>query len=136
VEPEQPGLAQSAQPQRAQPESALPAQQQPGQPGLRPGGQRYPSAAKILVRVDLDTLLRGYPISGEVCEIAGYGPVAVSAVTDMIATGNPFLVGIATRGQRVTGVVHLGRKPTATQHSALQWAQPGCAVLGCHRVRR
>jgi len=127
------GGSTGSQPQPAGPGSAGLGSAGLGLPG---GGRRYPSAAKILVRMDLDTLLRGYPISGEVCEIAGYGPVAVSAVTDMIATGNPFLVGIATRGQRVTGVVHLGRKPTATQHSALQWAQPGCAVLGCHRVRR
>jgi len=54
----------------------------------------------------------------------------------MIATGNPFLVAIATRGQQVTGVAHLGRRPTAAQHSALQWAQPECTVQGCHRVRR
>ena len=30
--------------------------------------------AKIIVRVDLPTLLRGRPIDGEVCEIAGCGP--------------------------------------------------------------
>jgi hypothetical protein len=32
---------------------------------------------KVLVRVDLDTLLRGALASGETCELAGYGPVAV-----------------------------------------------------------
>ena len=43
------------------------------------------------MRVDLGVLLRGYAIEGEVCEIAGFGPVAVSAVRDMIDTDDPFL---------------------------------------------
>src|SRR5205085_695575 len=41
------------------------------------------TAAKILVRIDFDTLLRGHPVDGETCEIVGYGPVAVSAVEEM-----------------------------------------------------
>ena len=87
--------------------------------------------AKILVRIDLDALLRGYPIDGEVCEIAGYGPIAVSAVKDMVATGDPFLAAIVTAGEKVTGVVHLGRHPTALQMSALQWISPTCSNQAC-----
>ena len=94
------------------------------------------TAAKLLVRVDLDTLLRGYPIQGEVCEIAGYGPVAVSAIHDLIATGDPFLAAIATKGQQVLGVAHLGRAPTAAQHSALEWLYPTCAREDCSQARR
>jgi hypothetical protein len=93
------------------------------------------SPAKILVRVDLDTLLRGYPTGDEVCEIAGAGPVPVSAVADLVAAGG-FLAGIVTHGQRVTGVAHLGRKPTAHQDSALEWLYPTCAAEGCgNRLR-
>lgn len=97
------------------------------------GGPVSAGRAKILVRVDFDTLLRGYPISEEVCEIAGYGPVAVSAVTDMIATGNPVLIALATRGRQVTGVASLTRRPTAAQDHALLWLQPECVVEGCHQ---
>jgi hypothetical protein len=90
-------------------------------------------AAKILVRVDLDALLRGSPVGEETCEIAGYGPVAVSAVRDMIDTDEPFLVAIATKGEQVLGVAHLGRRVNAKQQSALEWLYPTCAVEGCTR---
>lgn len=89
------------------------------------------SDCKILVRVDLAALLRGYPTTGEVCEIAGYGPIAVSAVRDMVDSGDPFLAAIATKGKAVVGVVHLGRSPNAHQRSCLEWLYPNCAVEGC-----
>ena len=50
---------------------------------------RRAGAHKVIVRVDRGTMLRGYPIEGEVCEIAGFGPVAVSAVGDMIDSDDP-----------------------------------------------
>src|SRR5947208_8252916 len=46
-------------------------------PRARTGG------TKVLVRVDFETLFRGYPVEGEVCEIAGYGPVPVSVITEL-----------------------------------------------------
>lgn len=52
--------------------------------GAKPGRC---ARAKVLVRVDLDTLLRGALANGETCELAGYGPVAVSAVRDLIDSG-------------------------------------------------
>ena len=92
--------------------------------------------AKIIMRVDLDALLRGNPVEGELCELAGYGPVAVSAVREMIETGDPFLAAVATKGQAVVGVAHLGRRPTAAQQTALEWLYPRCAVEGCGTVAR
>ena len=89
---------------------------------------------KIIVRVDLPALLRGRPAEGEVCEVAGYGPVAVSAVRDLMDTGDPFLAAVATKGQAVVGVAHLGRRPTAHQKTALEWLYPTCAVEGCAAV--
>lgn len=100
------------------------------------GGRRGGSAAKLLVRVDFDTLLRGYTIDGEVCEIAGYGPVAISAVRDLLATGNTFLAAIITKGEQVVGVAHMGRAPTAIQQSALEWKDPVCTREGCPNVAR
>jgi hypothetical protein len=66
-----------------------------------------------------------------VCEIAGFGPVAVSAVRDMIDSGDPFLTAVTTRGQKVVGVAHLGRRPNALQQTALQWLYPACANDSC-----
>ena len=92
---------------------------------------RTSANAKVIVRIDLDTLLRGYPIDGETCEIAGLGPIARSAVVDMIDSGDPFLTAVATKAETVVGVAHLGRHPTARQMTALQWLYPTCAVEGC-----
>ncbi|HEV2758541.1 MAG TPA: DUF222 domain-containing protein [Acidimicrobiales bacterium] len=97
-----------------------------GQSGARPS-----RSAKLIVRVDLEALLRGYAMSGEVCELAGFGPVAVSAVRDLLDTSNPFLAAVVTKGEQVVGVAHLGRRPTAAQESALEWLYPTCAVEGC-----
>jgi hypothetical protein len=93
-------------------------------------------STKVLVRVDLESLVRGHPACGEVCEIAGYGPVPVSVVTEILARGDTFLAAVITRGRQVTGVAHLGRRPTAAQVSGLQWLYPTCAVEGCCAVAR
>jgi hypothetical protein len=94
-------------------------------------GEARPAPLKLLVRVDLDALLRGYPTDGETCELAGYGPVAVSAVRDLLASRSAFLAAVVTRTKAVVGVAHLGRRPTAHQHSALEWLYPSCAAEGC-----
>jgi hypothetical protein len=98
---------------------------------VTPRAPRRTGPPKIIVRVDLGALLRGWPTEGEVCEIAGFGPVAVSAVRDMIDSGDPFLTAVATRGQKVVGVAHLGRRPNAQQQTALQWLYPACANESC-----
>ena len=95
--------------------------------GAAPGRTR----AKVIVRVDLAALLRGRPLEGELCEICGFGPVAVSAVRDLLDTGDPFLAAVATRGEEVAGVAHLRRRPNALQQTALEWLYPSCAVEGC-----
>jgi len=88
------------------------------------------------VRVDFETLFRSYPSEGEVCEIAGYGPVPVLVVRDLLAQGDTFLAAVITKGQKVTGVAHVGRRPTAAQVSGLQWLYPTCAVEGCSAMAR
>jgi hypothetical protein len=93
-------------------------------PPSRPG-------AKVVVRVDLPALLRGRPLEGETCEVAGFGPVAVSAVRDLLDTADPFLAAVVTHGEAVVGVAHLGRRPRAVQQTALEWLYPTCAAAGC-----
>ena len=87
--------------------------------------------AKVIARVDLPALLRGYPTQGETAEIAGFGPVAVSAIRDLIDTGDAFLAAVVTAGEAVVGVAHLGRRARAAQQTALEWLYPTCAVEGC-----
>ena len=96
------------------------------------GGESKASRrTKVLARVDLPALLRGYPVGDETCELAGYGPVAVSALRDLIDTDDPFLAAIVTKGKEVVGVAHLGRRPNAHQQSALEWLYPTCAAEAC-----
>ena len=84
------------------------------------------------MRVDFDALLRGRPIEGEVCEIAGYGPIPVSVVKEILSRGDTFLAAVITRGTGICGVAHLGRPPTAFQRTGLEWLYPTCAVEGCN----
>jgi hypothetical protein len=97
-----------------------------------PAPKAPPVPAKVVVRIDWDALMRGWPIDGEVCEVTGLGPVPVSVVRAMIGSGKAFLAGVVTRGVDVVNVAHLGRSPTAHQRSALQWLSPSCTVLGCN----
>jgi hypothetical protein len=95
-----------------------------------------PRADKIIVRIDWDAFVRGWPIDGEVCEIAGHGPVPVSLVRSMAASGDAFLAAVVTKGVGVATVAHLGRKATAHQFTALQWLDPICDVDGCNNTWR
>ena len=106
--------------------------------GPGPGRQRprRPTPATILVRVDWDSLVRGHPMAGERCEMAGVGPVPVSVVEEMMASGDAFLVALLTKGADVVNVAHLGRRPTAAQRSALLWRDPTCRAEGCNAAVR
>jgi hypothetical protein len=73
------------------------------------------SFAKVIVRVDATALDRGELAPGEVCEIAGQGPISVADAK----------------------VVHLGRRPTVLQRTALEWMTAGtCVVEGCDSTAR
>jgi hypothetical protein len=102
-----------------------------GDGGLTP---RKGSDVKVIVRIDHAALVRGRTQHGEVCEIAGVGPVAVTTVRDMLATGDPFVAAVVTKGTDIASVVHLGRKPITLQRTALEWCSPTCSVLGCNQV--
>ncbi len=99
-----------------------------------PGSGKQVRRTKILARVDLSALLRGYPVGDETCELAGYGPVAVSAIRDLIDTEDPFLAAVVTKGKEVVGVAHLGRRANANQQTSLEWLYPTCAAEGCNSV--
>ena len=44
---------------------------------------------------------------------------------------NAFLAAVLTKGTEITKVVHLGRRFTSEQRTALQWQDPTCARNGC-----
>ena len=103
----------------------------PSTPGSKPNRRRKGAAVKLLLRVDYEAFLRGVVLEGETCEVAGYGPVPMSVVHELLETGDPFVAAILTKGKALVGVAHLGRKPTAYQQTALEWLYPTCAAQGC-----
>jgi len=88
------------------------------------------SRAKIIVRIDHTALRRGHTHAGETCEIAGIGPVPAAIAHDCM--NDAFLAAIVTNDTDIRAIVHLGRHPTALQHTALRWRDPECVALGCH----
>ncbi|HUR24318.1 MAG TPA: DUF222 domain-containing protein [Acidimicrobiales bacterium] len=95
-----------------------------------------PSPTRIVVRIDWDALVRGWVTGDETSEIAGVGQVPVSVVRAMMATDDPFLAAVVTRGKDVVNVAHLGRRPSAHQLSALDWLAPTCRREGCDATVR
>jgi hypothetical protein len=86
-----------------------------------------------LLRVDVAALRRGHVQGGELCEVAGVGPVPVSVAKEVL--GEAIVKLVITDGVDVANVTHLGRGPTAAQRAALLWLNPTCSVEGCHRRR-
>ena len=87
----------------------------------------------MIIRVDLDTLLRGVPIEGELCEMPGVGPIPVSLIHDLMANGLLFISALLTKSQQVVGVYRQRRRPDAHQRTALDFLYPTCAAAGCDR---
>ena len=52
----------------------------------------------MIVRVDAAALMRGHPVDGEVVEIAGVGPVPVSAVRELLPEA--LVAVVVTKGSR------------------------------------
>jgi hypothetical protein len=86
---------------------------------------------EVIVRVDWDALVRGWPVEGEVCEVPGIGPVPVSLVRAMVESGDAVLKAVVTRGTDVVNVAHLRRQPSAVQRTALRWLDLVCVEPGC-----
>jgi hypothetical protein len=87
-----------------------------------------------LVRVDADALDRGRVVGGEVCEVAGYGPIPVPAARHLLA--DSALAVVLTRGTDVLRVANFSRAPSAIQTTVLQWRDPVCSVEGCTNAAR
>ena len=97
----------------------------------RTGGGGKVTPPKVIARIDWDAFVRGFPIDGEVSEIAGIGPVPVSLIRAMAQSGDAFLAAVVTRGHDVATVADLGRRPTAFQRTGLEWAGLVCTREGC-----
>ncbi len=79
--------------------------------------------------VDVAALRRGKLEPGDTCRINGVGPVALSAITDLLGSATVKL--LLKDGATDLAVAHLGRQPTAFQRTALDARPQVCATAGC-----
>ena len=122
-----------------EPADADPSDGRPGDPdgsnGLASADDSW-SFAKVICRIDAAALDRGELEPGEICEIAGQGPIPIADAWRII-DGGALIAAVTTRGTAIDKVVHLGRRPTALQRTSLEWATGGtCAIEGCDSVAR
>lgn len=89
---------------------------------------------RMLLRVDVEALLRGHTESDEVCAIPGVGDVPVAAARRLLP--DSVLAVVITRGVDVTTVATIGRAVPAAVDLALRWRDPCCVVPGCERTVR
>src|SRR4051794_17230755 len=103
--------------------------------GTAPGPRRKDPIRHLgLLRIDLEALVRGRPVSDETCEIAGLGPISVDTARELL--GESILKLVITKGVDVINVTHLGRGPNTAQKIALLWQLAECSRLGCPRRAR
>jgi len=103
---------------------------QPSSPGDHvptAGRQAVRPDKKVIARIDVEALNRGRVEGDEVCEIAGVGPVSVSAVRRLMS--DAFLTLVFQKGEDVRNVTHLGRQVTARQRTELE--ARGCRCERC-----
>ena len=85
--------------------------------------------AVINIRVDIDALKRGRTEHGEVCEIAGVGPIPVATATEYL--GEAFLKLLILDGVDIKTVAHMGRAIPAPLRTAVEERDRVCQVPTC-----
>jgi len=85
--------------------------------------------AVIHIRVDIDALKRGHTEHGEVCEIAGVGPIPVATATEYL--GEAFLKLLILDGVDIRTVAHMGRHIPAPLRTAVEERDRLCQVPTC-----
>ena len=94
------------------------------------GGEGAKVKVNTHVLIDHGALLRDRPIEGEICEIAGVGPVDPAWVKEIL--GESFLTAIIKNGKDIKTVAHLGRHVPAEVMTALIVNGHECGIEGCH----
>jgi len=83
----------------------------------------------VVVRVDLDALLRGHAEDDESCQIDNLGPIPVPMARDL--ANDSFLRLVFHRAGDIRAVSHLGRTINRALRTALVHRDTTCVVPGC-----
>ena len=103
--------------------------------GMHAGGAQNGSAPRSVgvIRIDHDALLRRHTAPGEVCELAGVGPIPVHEASRML--DDAFLKAVVVKGKRITMVSHVGRLIPAHLRTAIEERDQECVIEGCYEKR-
>ena len=85
--------------------------------------------AVMNIRIDIDALKRGHTENGEICEIAGVGPIPVATATEYL--GEAFLKLLVVNGVEIKTVAHMGRAIPAPLRTAVEERDRKCQVPTC-----
>jgi hypothetical protein len=85
--------------------------------------------AVMHIRVDIDALKRGRTENGEICEIAGVGPIPVATATEYL--GEAFLKLLVIDGTDIRTIAHMGRAIPAKLRTAVEERDRVCQVPTC-----
>ena len=88
-----------------------------------------PPPCSVMVRVDLDALLRGETRPGELCELDGQGPIPPLMARDM--ANDSFLRFIFHRSEDIRAISHFGRTINKSLRTALVHRDRTCVVPEC-----
>ena len=91
--------------------------------------KRARPSAVMNIRVDIAALKRGHTEHGEVCEIAGVGPIPVASATEYL--GDAFLKLLVVDGVDIKTVAHMGRHIPAQLRTAVEERDRVCQVRTC-----
>ena len=85
--------------------------------------------AVMIIRVDLNAIKRGHTENGEICEIAGIGPISVATATEYL--GEAFLKLLVIGGVDIKTAAHMGRHIPAPLRTAVEERDRVCQVPTC-----
>jgi len=88
-----------------------------------------PPTCSVVVRVDLEALLRGQAEEGEICEIDHQGPIPVATARQM--ANDSFLRLVFHRAGDIRAVSHMNRTINKVLRTALVYRDTTCVVPGC-----
>lgn len=126
-------LAGRRESQAAYAADALVAMAEAALSATRGGGESTGAVnARVLVLVDAAALHRGHTEAGETCEIAGIGPIDVTAAKRLL--GDATIDVLVRDGIDIRAVAHVGRGPNRRQRAALL-ADWECEIRGCGQTR-
>lgn len=85
---------------------------------------------RLILRVDVTAIRRGHTQAGELCDVAGLGPIPLADLRRFLPQAAIDIV--VTNGVDAFNVTHLGRRTTARQQTVLDLLNIGCTRLGCN----